>query len=231
MDAAYMEQLAAMQGYGEKATAPTAEQRTPQWLMERIGHCTASKFAAVMDYTKTGSEGAKRRNYRVQLILERLTGKPAGNWVSDAMQWGTDTEPAARMAYVARTGALVDEVGFIHHQKIERVGGSPDGCVAEDGLIEIKCPYEPGVHVTTFLQGMPPEHIPQIQGYLWIMRRQWCDFISFDPRMPDGLKLYMQRVPRDDKYIEALEIGVLKFLDEVAAQMETLKQIAAKVPG
>jgi hypothetical protein len=202
------------------------EQRSAAWLYERVGFCTASKFAAVMDITKKGTEGAKRRNYRVQLAVERLTNEPSQNFVSVAMQHGIDTEPFARMAYEARTGAVVEETGFIHHPHIELCGGSPDGLVGTDGGIEIKCPFEAAVHVETMMDRSCDEHLPQIQGLMWITGRKWWDFVSFDPRMPKGFQLYVLRVPRDDGYIAELEKSVTKFLVEVKEQHVALLAMA-----
>ena len=99
----------------EAMSAPTAEQGSPQWLAERIGHCTASRFKDVMDFLKRGGEGSKRAAYRMELVVERLTGSAAEHYVNAAMEWGIEHEAAARMAYEARTGAMVEQVGFIHH--------------------------------------------------------------------------------------------------------------------
>lgn len=209
-----------------KASAPTAEQGSAQWLAERVGHCTASRFADAMDFLKKGGEGAKRAAYRMELVIERLTGHSAEHYVSDYMQWGIEQEPAARMAYEAHTGAMVIETGFRHHPTIARCGGSVDGLVGEDGMIEIKCPAT-GTHIKTLL-GAPCDHLPQIQGYLWITGRKWCDFVSFDPRLPDGLQLFVQRIARDDAYIADLARHVQNFLAEVGAmeaQLLAMKRI------
>ena len=228
----YDDQLAQVEGYGEKldkqhAEAPTAEQRTAQWLQERVGHCTASNFHSVLDRTKTGTEGAKRRNYRAKLTVERIINEPVSGFVNAAMEWGTAQESQARMAYEARTGAMIEEVGFIHHPTLKWVGGSPDGLIGKDGMIECKCPFEPAVHVSVLLT-KECEHLPQIQGLLWITGRQWCDYVSYDPRMPAGLEIYVQRITRDDKFIADLTTAVIAFLAEVAAQHEALLEIAAQ---
>lgn len=196
-----------------------AEQRTAAWLYERVGFCTASRFKDVMAITKSGTEAAPRRNYRVRLAVERLTNEPAKGYQNEAMMWGNEQEPEARMAYEALTGEIVEETGFIHHPIIEWCGGSPDGLVGEDGGIEIKCPYESAVHVETMMTE-ECDHLQQIQGLMWITGRKWWDFVSYDPRMPSGLDLYVQRIERDDAYIAKLEAGVLAFLAEVQAQHE-----------
>lgn len=228
----YDDQLAQVEGYGEKldkqhAEAPTAEQRTAQWLQERVGHCTASNFHSVLDRTKTGTEGAKRRNYRAKLTVERIINEPVSGFVNAAMEWGTAQESQARMAYEARTGAMIEEVGFIHHPTLKWVGGSPDGLIGKDGMIECKCPFEPAVHVSVLLT-KECEHLPQIQGLLWITGRQWCDYVSYDPRMPAGLEIYVQRVMRDDKFIADLTTAVIAFLAEVETQHKALLEIAAQ---
>lgn len=199
-------------------------QRTPDWLRDRIGHCTASMFHAVLDYTKAGKEGAKRRNYRVRLIVERLLNEATDNYVTWQMQWGVDNEDQARMAYEARTGAFVEQVGFLRHASLGWCGASPDGLIDEDGCIEAKCPAEPGVHVQTILNGMPEEHMAQCQGVMWVANRKYCDFISYDPRMPENLRIYVQRIERDDEYIVNLDIEVRRFLAEVKDTLATLQE-------
>ena len=168
----------------------------------------------------------------IQLCVERLIQQPAGHFVNAAMQWGIDQESQARMAYEARTGAIVEEVGFIHHPALEWVGGSPDGTVAEDGLVEFKCPFEPAVHVETLMAGaMPEEHRPQVQGLLWITARQFCDFVSYDPRMPKGLDLFVHRVQRDDKYIASLETEIRAFLGEVDSTLDAMLEKMGEYEG
>lgn len=200
-------------------------QGSEEWLAERAGHATASCFKEVLAKIKTG-EAAGRRNYRIRLVTERLTGVPVASYQNTAMQWGKDNEPAARMAYEAHTGKLVEEVGFIKHPRVAWCGMSPDGLINEDGGVEIKCPYESTIHVNTLDSGMPSEHIAQIQGALWVTGRKWWDFVSFDPRMPGKLKLYVQRIERDDEYIKNLQIEVIKFLTEVEEKYGALLEMA-----
>ena len=202
-------------------------QQSPEWLAARSGHCTASRFKDVLAKLRNGGEASERKKYRLQLVTERLTGQPCPSYVNEAMQWGTATEPFARAAYETAGGLMVDETGFLLHPSLEWVGGSPDGLVRDDGLIEIKCPFNSVVHVETMLSGMPSEHMAQVQGLLWITGRDWVDFISFDPRMPPKIQLYVERVKREPTYIELLEQETVKFLGEVEKQHEWILSTSA----
>lgn len=202
-----------------------APQGTQDWLKDRAGHATASRFKDVLAKIKNG-EAATRAKYRIQLVTERLTGLPVEGYKNAAMAWGTEREPEARMAYEEMTGEIVAEVGFMAHPLVKWCGASPDGLVGTSGMVEIKCPFESTVHVLTLTDGMPAEHIPQVQGNLWVNGRQWCDFISYDPRMPEGLQLYRQRIERDNKFIASLAEEVEKFLGEVQAQHNKLMEMA-----
>lgn len=199
------------------------EQRSPEWMLARAGHCTASRFSDVLAKIKTG-EAASRRNYRLQLVTERLTGLPVDGYQNSAMQWGVEQEPFARAAYEARSGLIVMPVGFITHPKLRWVGASPDGLVGEDGCLEAKCPAVSTHHVVTLLDGvMPSEHIPQVQGQMWVTGRRWVDFVSFDPRMPEKHQIVVVRVERDDEYIAQIEREVILFLREVDQWMLRLR--------
>lgn len=191
-------------------------QGSEAWLLQRAGHCTASRFKDVLARIKNG-EAAIRRNYRTQLVTERLTGRPCESYTNAAMEWGTNTEPFAREAYEAITGAWVDPAPFMPHPEIKWVGASPDGLIGDDGMIEIKCPYQSTVHVEALQSGMPAEHIAQVQGNLWVNGRRYCDFICFDPRMPEHLRIYVQRIERDPVFIENLAAEVCNFLAECDA--------------
>ncbi|CAB4171393.1 phage_rel_nuc, putative phage-type endonuclease [uncultured Caudovirales phage] len=205
------------------------EQGSVEWLMERVGYCTASRFRDVMDILKNGKFGAKHQAYVYSVARERVRGKPVNNFVNFAMERGTELEPQARMAYESFSGNLVTQVGFIHHPSIKYVGGSPDGLVDDDGIIEIKCPMDSNAkHYDTWLKGMDDEHTPQVQGLLWVLNRQYCDFISYDPDEPPHLQLCIVRVNRDDDYIAELEKQVISFLAEVDALL--VKLAAASSP-
>lgn len=197
------------------------EQRTHAWLMARVGMVTASRFKDVLARLKSGAPAQARKDYLVEVVCERLTGEPTQRFVNSAMQWGTEMEPHAREAYVKRTGRQVDEVGFIRHPELA-AGVSPDGIVELEGLIEIKCPSTAN-HLDTLLNGMPEQHMAQIQGQLWVTGYPWCDFVSFDPRLPRGLDLHVQRVERDQGFIDHLDNEVRRFIDEVDAMVTSLQ--------
>jgi putative phage-type endonuclease len=200
-------------------------QGSPEWLQARLGHVTASRFKDVLAKVKSG-EAASRRNYRVELAVQRLTGQIAESYTNGAMQWGTQTEPDAREAYSFATDSQVEQCGFLHHPDLKWVGCSVDGLVGDEGGIEVKCPFQSAVHVDTLLGGVPPEHIPQIQGAMWVTGRKWWDFVSFDPRMPTNCQLFIKRVYRDEPYIQELASAVAQFLDELNDLTEKLRRYA-----
>jgi putative phage-type endonuclease len=204
----------------------TLEQRTDEWLRARVGKVTASQFKHVLAKTQKGLPTAARTTYLWQQVIERLTGQPAPVARTMAMQWGTDQEPAALQAYAEAHVLHVEAVGFVQHPTLA-VGCSPDGLVTEDmaatGLVEIKCPFNSANHLETWLSGMPEEHTAQVQGQMWLTDRQWCDFVSFDPRMPDDLQLYVQRVQRNPEFIATLEREIITFLSEVDAIVQKLQ--------
>ena len=203
------------------------EQRTEEWFAARLGKVTASKVADVIAKTKTGYS-ASRENYMAQLICERMTGQKADSFTNAAMEWGTATEPLARAAYEAFKDVLVDEVGIIEHPFLPMCAASPDGLVSIDGMLEIKCPNT-ATHFDTLLTGkMPSKYMPQVQWQMACANRLWVDFVSFDPRAPEGLQLFVTRIERDDKYILELESEVNKFLGELDERIEKLNNLKAK---
>ena len=199
------------------------EQRTDEWFSARMGCVTASRTADVMAKTKSGYS-ASRANYMAQLITERLTETQAEGFTSAAMQWGTDTEPQARMAYELMTGETVEETGFVLHPTIKFFGASPDGLVGSDGLIEIKCPNT-ATHIDTLLKGkVPAKYITQMHVQMICTGREWCDFVSFDPRLPGDMSFWMQRVHRNDDLCKDIETEVIAFLGELSAKIENLRE-------
>jgi putative phage-type endonuclease len=198
-------------------------QGSPDWFTERCGKVTASRVGDLIARTKTGWS-ASRAGYMGQLIAERVTGKPALNPSSATMRWGHEHEPLAKAAYAFRTDLDVESVGFIGHPTIAMSGASPDGLIGSDGLIEVKCPLST-THLETLAAGeMPLKHLPQIQWQLACTGRAWCDFVSFDPRMPEELKLFVQRVPRDDDYIGELEGFITTFLEKIELRVADLRR-------
>jgi putative phage-type endonuclease len=198
------------------------EQRTEEWYQARLGKATASRISDVLAKVKTG-EAASRKNYKMELVVQRLTGQPGESFTNAAMEWGTATEPQARMAYEAHTGTFVEEKGFIDHPTIEGFGCSPDGLVGDDGLIEIKC-MNTANHVETVIEGKPPSrYIPQMQCQMAVTGRKFCDFVAFDPRLPEDLQLLVVRVDRDQEYIDQMEVEVRQFLSEVNDLFNQLK--------
>ena len=191
------------------------EQRSSDWFAMRAGRVTASRIADMMAKTKTGW-GASRANYKADLVVERLTGLPKDSFSNAAMQWGTDVEPQARQAYCEHMLCTVDELAFAEHPTIAMAGASPDGLVGETGLIEIKCP-NPATHIDTLLNGTVPEkYVLQMQWQMACMPgREWNDFVSFDPRLPESMRLWVKRLHRDDALIADLEREVTSFLAEV----------------
>ncbi len=198
----------------------TENQRDGAWLQARCGMATASRFKDILARTKSGPSAA-RKNYLVELATERMTNQTSNAFVSAAMNWGTEQETSAKIVYAQQMDVEIDEIGFCRHETLN-AGASPDGLIDWDGLIEIKCPYQSAVHIETWLFGMPAEHMAQIQGQLWITGRAWCEFVSFDPRMPEDLQLYIQRVNRDNDYIDNLQREVAIFLKEVDGLVTTL---------
>lgn len=199
-------------------------QGSPEWFAERVGKVTASRVADVVARTKSGW-GASRANYMAELIAERLTGAKSEGFVNAAMQHGIDTEPQARDAYSFYAGVDVEQVGFIAHPTIEMSGASPDGLVGNDGLVEIKCPNT-ATHIDTLLDGKVPErYVLQMQWQMACTGRKWCDFVSFDPRMPESMRLFIKRVERDEKLIASLEKDVELFLREVEAKVAALRSM------
>jgi putative phage-type endonuclease len=199
-------------------------QGTTEWKALRLGKLTASRVADALAKTKTGW-AASRANLMAALIAERLTGTPQEMFTNAAMQHGTETEPEARAAYSFYRDVDVVEVAFVEHPTIPMSGCSPDGLVGDDGLVEIKCPNT-ATHMDTLLGGtVPGKYITQIQWQMACTGRQWCDFVSYDPRLPEAMRLFIKRVPRDNGKIAELTGDVKAFLAELD---EKLAQLRAK---
>ena len=200
------------------------EQGSPEWFAQRCGKATASRISDIVAKTKTGYS-TSRANYMAQLVVERMTQTVAESYSNAAMEWGVENETYARAAYEAKTGNMVDQVGAIDHPTIPMSAASPDGLVSYDGCLEIKCPNT-ATHIDTVLGGeIAKKYYDQMQWQMVCAERDWCDFVSYDPRMPEGLQLFIKRVPRDDKYIAELEEEVIQFLAEVDDKVKKLNEI------
>lgn len=200
------------------------EQRSDEWYQVRLGKATASRISDIIARTKSGW-GASRENYKAQLIAERLTGRPQDSYVNAAMQHGIDTEAEARLAYSFRHDVDVMEVGFVDHPSIGMAGASPDGLVGADGLVELKCPTV-ATHIAALLgQAVPSKYLTQMQWQMACTGRQWCDFASYDPRLPETMRLHVVRIERDDAEIASLEGYVIDFLGEIDETVGKLRAL------
>lgn len=199
------------------------EQGTDEWKQLRLGKVTASRIADVNAKIKSGW-GASRANYMAELLVERLTGIPAECYINDAMRWGTEQEPLARSSYEFLQDCVVDPAGFVEHPTIPMSGASPDGYVGEDGLVEIKCPNT-ATHIETLLtSAIPGKYETQMLWQMACTGRAWCDFVSFDPRMPEQMRLFVKRFERDDTRIAEMEQQVREFLFELDTIIRRLIQ-------
>lgn len=197
------------------------EQGTPEWHAIRCGRVTASKIADMLARTKT-AWGASRANYRAQLVAERLTGVVAETFTSAAMEWGTAMEGEARSCYALLRGLEVEAIDFAIHPAIPMSGASPDGLVGPDGLVEIKCPNT-ATHIETLLGGsVPGKYRHQMLWQMACTGRKWCDFVSYDQRMPEDMRMFVRRLHRDDAEIAATEAEVRTFLAEIEATVVQL---------
>lgn len=199
-------------------------QNTPEWFQARLGRVGASRVCDIVAKTKTGIS-AMRAAYAAELVAERLTGAKVDGYQSAAMVWGMEQEPVARSLYEFMKDISVEQVGFVLHPSMDMAGASPDGLVGDSGLIEIKAPST-HTHIETLLGGpIDPKYVKQMQWQMACTERQWCDFASFDPRLPSEMQLHVRRVKRDDVMIAELEKEVATFLGEVATTVERLRDL------
>lgn len=199
--------------------AINVEQGSDEWRLARLGHVSASSISAVM----AKGAGKTRQSYLEKIVAERLTQEIGEGYSNASMEWGTQTEPQARMAYEVSRGTFVTKTGFHKHPTIEWLGVSPDGLVGDDGLVEIKCPNST-THLSYIRENKcPSEYYKQIQCQLWVTGRQWCDFVSFDPRIKkESLQLFVIRNVRDEELIKEMQSEVIKFLDDVETYIKEL---------
>lgn len=196
-------------------------QGSDEWKLAKLGYVSASSIADVMAKVKSG-EAITRRKYKVRLVAERLTGKIGESYTNPSMEHGVITEPLAKVAYEVKTSSFIDNTGFWKHPTIKWVGCSPDGLVGKTGLVECKCPNTTTHIDYLFENKVPTEYYKQIQCQLWVMQREWVDFISFDDRLPEKKQLFIKRAYRDEELIKEMEKEVIIFLDEVEQMMEKL---------
>ena len=198
-------------------------QGSPEWFAARCGKVTASRIADIIARNKDGGEKAEAKTYRAELVAERLSGLPTPSFSNAAMRWGTETEPAARLAYEALTGNAVVETGFVAHPSIAMTGASPDGLVEHDGLIELKCPNTL-THINYLTNGLPPaQYCPQMLWQMECTGRDWCDFASFDPRLPAEYRLFVVRFERDENALVVMRRMVGEFLASIDKQIADLR--------
>lgn len=189
------------------------KQKSDLWFEARRGKITGSMFHVIMN----GTHNAKQR-YMDQL-MEELMGNPIKSFSSKATDWGIQNEPKALAAYKLKTGFNVTEHGFVLDPTKNYCGSSPDGLIDDDGGIEIKCPYNQENHMTALVNGMPEKHMAQVQGLMLVTGRKWVDFISYDPRQPAGLDLYIERQHRDEKYISELNNKIIDFHHDMLGEI------------
>jgi len=216
-----------------------AEQRSPEWHAARLGIITGSRMKDVMAIGARGGYLAPRDQYKKELVSERLTGERADKdiYVNDAMKWGILNEGIARTNYQLRTGNKVKEVGFMR-STLGEYGVSPDGLVGDDGLLEIKCLMTHNHLYNIFQNAMsvfsdddasirdllPKDYRAQVQMQLWVTGREWCDFVGYDSRLPVGLDMFVVRVPRDETFIELMEMETDSFMKEVRSDVKAFLQ-------
>lgn len=197
-------------------------QRSPEWFAARCGKVTSSRLYDVMARTKSGY-AASRQNYMAELICQRLTGKPEEGFTNAAMMRGTELEPVAREMYALNEfDAVISEVGLIDHPTIAGFAASPDGLVNDDGLIEIKCPNT-WTHLQTLKTGVPKrQYLLQMHAQMMCTGRKWCDFVSFDDRLPPELAYFKTRINFDEVLAEEIEQEVVKFLTELETEIQNI---------
>lgn len=220
------------------------EQRSDEWRLARAGKITASRFGDAIAMTKAEpgevyksgprkgqpklpTSTSDRNKYMREIVFERIALTPRHEVSGHALRWGADVESYAREAFELETGMIVTPGQFVTHPDYPFIGCSPDGLIGEPGGYESKCPMDEAVHINTWLSGMPEDHIPQVQGCMFVTGRQWWEFISYDPRVAERFRLYHQRIERDDAYINGVLLpGLLQFEKEV---QELIANLEAKV--
>jgi putative phage-type endonuclease len=203
------------------------EQGSEAWKLLKVGKVSASRMADLLAKTKSGPS-ASRAKYMAQLLCERMTGQPTEFFTTAAMQRGTEIEPIARAAYEAENFVSVEQVAWVEHPTIPMAGCSPDGLVGEHGLVEIKC-KEIHNHLDSILNDrIDPDHQAQMMWQICVTGRQWCDYVCFDDRAPEGLQLFVKRLHRDEEKIKQMEDEVRTFLKDLESMIQKLNEIKEK---
>lgn len=202
-------------------TIKNISQGSPEWHQLRLGKVTASRIKEVMTNGRGGLPSKTSESYMIELISELLTGTKKASFENDAMRWGVETEPQARAMYELSSGVEVEEVAFVEHS--EFIGVSPDGLVGSDGLLEIKCPSTATQIKRALSRPYHSDYTAQIQAQIWVCQRDWCDFVSFDPRLDVSASYLVERVFRDDDYISKMKEKTYEFIDRMRETLETLR--------
>lgn len=202
------------------------QQGSDAWHQARLGKCTGSKFGSVMTKGRRKGEFSNQAmTYMLAVISERVGNCPTEEVKSKYVEWGKTHEPTARQLYQFEHGGDLSPVGFVNHPTIPNVGASPDGLVGNDGVLEIKCPYTISKHIATIEANAITDknYQWQVQGQMWVTERQWCDFVSFHPYVPEKLQLHVVRVERDEDMIEDLEAAVTRFMEQVEVRVSNIR--------
>ena len=200
----------------------TCEQGSPEWLALRLGKVTASRIKEVLANGRGNAPSKMAESYMIELVAEILTGESKPFFENDAMRWGTETEDEARAVYSIKNSRFdVEEVAFIEHS--EFIGMSPDGLVGDDGLLEIKCPNTTTQLKRALSDDYAKDYKAQIQMQLWVSGRDWCDFVSFDPRLDCAAGYLEQRVHRDNSYISDMQNKTFEFVGKMKELTNKLK--------
>lgn len=204
------------------------EQGSVEWHEARAKRITASEVWKILEKSKKDGKPLKARaDYLTKKVVEILTGVVNDDLNTPAIRWGRDNEEAARTAFQMKTGLIADKAPFIVHPEIPYVGASPDALVELDAGAEIKCPYNSTVHFEMLMNGMPTDHAPQVQMQMWVTGRPHWYFVSFDPRFPAPLHIYVERIAADPAYHKMLEAECAQFWAEVQVALKELEAKAA----
>lgn len=205
-------------------------QRTAEWFQARLGKVTSSNIYNVLSRTTKNLPTSKYEEYKIKLMTERLVGEISQSYTTAAMQWGIEHEENALKEYAFIYDTEVTQCGFIQHPTIQMAGASPDGLIGENGLVEIKCPQSANHLRFWMTETIKPEYLAQMHFQMACTGRQWCDFVSYDPRFAEQsahLRLKVQRIHRNDEQIETINQAVETFLEEIEQDIQQITAQAA----